>query len=76
MIATPDADSRQATADRYYAEGCELVERADTYWTLANDPKRPEDMRAVARSAYERVAMQARCNFRRHDVLLDAIAQD
>lgn len=70
------ADSRQATADAYYAEGCALVERGDAMWAAAHDPQRPVDMRAAALHAYSINAMQARTRFRRHDVLLDAIARN
>ena len=69
------ADPRLATADAYYEHGCRLVDQADRLWADAHDTARPADMRAVSRHAYEQVAARARTRFRRHDVLLDAVAR-
>jgi hypothetical protein len=70
------ADPRQATADRYYKEGCALVEVADRYWAQAHDPSRAADMRAASLTAYSQVAARAITKFRRHDMMLELITRD
>lgn len=74
-MSRPSIDRLQAAADTYYAEGCRLVDVADTYWANANDQSRPEDMRAASRHAYELVSKRAQTQFRRHDAALDVIAR-
>ena len=70
---TPDA--RQSIADRYYEEGCRLVDLATKYWDRVNDLSRDAAQRSSARLAYEQVSARARASFKRHDRLLDAIAR-
>lgn len=75
QATTTTTDDRQATADRYYEEGCRLVDLATEYWDLTKNTSLDEERRAGARLAYEQVSAKARSLFKRHDLLLDTIAR-
>lgn len=74
--SVPATASRKSCADRYYEEGCRLVGLATTYWNKAHDLGLDAAQRSGSRLAYEQVSARARSCFKRHDVLLDAIARD
>lgn len=76
QVPTLSIAQRWEIADRYFAEGCELIKVADRQWTRAHDASVDADFRRVARHNYEITAAKVRTRFRRHDLQLDLIARD
>lgn len=68
------ADTRQATADRYYAEGCALVRDVDAL--LARAAGEPADLSRTTRAVARQKSQLAVSKFNRHDAILDVIARE